>query len=148
MKYIQHTSARAACFHRLHYFITGHDVSNTLVLHCIELCRVHLRLCLLKNVYETLTYCTHISQSHVSLQLPISPHSSHKQLETIHLKTIKVHQSLCCTMQVVIDWSLEVSDEDNHQCEWFRNFTEFSRAFAIAKNEGMLHEETDEEEAQ
>jgi hypothetical protein len=47
-------------------------------------------------------------------------------------------------MQVVIDWSLEVSEEDNHQCEWFRNFTEFSRAFAIAKNEGMLHEETDE----
>jgi hypothetical protein len=26
------------------------------------------------------------------------------------------------------------------------NVTEFSRAFAIAKNEGMLHEEKDEEE--
>jgi hypothetical protein len=49
-------------------------------------------------------------------------------------------------MQVDVDWSLEVSDKDNHQCEWFMNVTEFSQAFAIAKNEGMLYKEKDEEE--
>jgi hypothetical protein len=146
MKYIQHISARAACFHRLHYLSTGPGIANTLVLHCIELCCLHLRLCLLKHVYETLTYGTHISHLHISLQLPISPNSSHNQSETIHVKTIKIHQPLCCKMQVDIDWSLEESDEVNHQCEWFTNVTEFSRAFANAKNEGMLHEEKDEEE--
>jgi hypothetical protein len=146
MKYFQHTSARAACFDRLHYFSTGHGIANTLVLHCIELCCLHLRLCLLKHVFETLTYCTHISNLRFSPQLPISPNSSHKQLGTIHLKTMNIHQPLCGTMQVDVDWSLEVFDEDNHQCEWFMNVTEFSRAFAIAKNEGMLHEEKDEEE--